>query len=394
MGDLGEGAIQSSVIDAAMLLASGPCLIAALGALALYVVGTRLESRSHALVWSVAFSLSSLQWGLLGLSRLSAPRVVVTAIASLLGLGATILYAHGFRLRRGGRRDEQLFIATAVLVTVTMAACLLLDPQLTTRYFLVPACKAIFFIWAMANLFRSRRSASAAEWSVMVLLLLIVSEAMLLPAITLARDLGVTSLEVERFAALRAQVFTTGPATAATTLFTLLLIAADFSAERRRLVQTDPLTGVLNRLGFEQALRAAGRRRRISVAIADIDHFKAINDRFGHAAGDAALAAFANRLAAGVRQSEVVGRIGGEEFALLLDDAPAEALARMEAMREAAAAVTIERHPDLRFTVSFGVAERGAYEAIDMTMGRADQALYRSKRTGRNRTTLAGAFLG
>jgi diguanylate cyclase (GGDEF)-like protein len=128
----------------------------------------------------------------------------------------------------------------------------------------------------------------------------------------------------------------------------------------------------------------------LTVAMLDIDHFKDINDRYGHVAGDFVLQEIARVAKDGLRSRDFLARIGGEEFALLLPGAgPAEALAIAERMRAA-----IERMP-LRFegctlgvTASFGVANAHADDgSIDDAFGRADAALYRSKQAGRNRVT-------
>jgi diguanylate cyclase len=187
------------------------------------------------------------------------------------------------------------------------------------------------------------------------------------------------------------------PICASAALFTLLLIAHDFSAELRRLVHTDPLTGVLNRLGFDHAVRSMlrGRRRRMramTVAIADIDCFKQINDDHGHAAGDAALAHFADHLAGRLDRGDVVARIGGEEFAVLMPDRGAQdAIDCIDPLRASLEQMTVRSHPAVNVRASFGVAERHPGEPIDKVLERADAALYRSKRTGRNRATLADA---
>lgn len=182
----------------------------------------------------------------------------------------------------------------------------------------------------------------------------------------------------------------------------ILLVASDLAARLRTLAANDPLTGVLNRRGFhEAALRAIanGRRHRhpVTIVAVDIDHFKSINDRFGHTAGDRTLLFVAGRLASGLRKGDLVGRIGGEEFALLLVNSNAEqACDAIDRMRADIAAGFRDNGTPVPVTASFGVAmvaldvaapEHLLAEALD----EADRALYRSKIEGRNRTTLAYA---
>ncbi|MBS0643407.1 MAG: GGDEF domain-containing protein [Acetobacteraceae bacterium] len=161
----------------------------------------------------------------------------------------------------------------------------------------------------------------------------------------------------------------------------------------RRLATTDALTGVLNRAGFmaraqrrlamNQAARAC-----LTVLMVDVDHFKQINDRWGHEAGDQALKGLADRLRAVVRRRDLLGRLGGEEFAVVLSDtAAADALLVAERLRSAVAASPI-RHDDrtISLTVSVGVAMQHETDSrIGQIIRRADAALYRAKESGRNR---------
>jgi diguanylate cyclase (GGDEF)-like protein len=161
----------------------------------------------------------------------------------------------------------------------------------------------------------------------------------------------------------------------------------------------DALTQVLGRRGFtehahNEIQRCMRYQHALSLLMIDIDHFKQINDGHGHATGDAVLLHFAQLLARELRENDVVGRIGGEEFAVLLPNSNAEqAQAVAERMRHAVRESQIlVRGQPLRFTASFGVAEFRAEElSLDSLMGRADAALYEAKRQGRDRVLLAQA---
>ncbi len=154
--------------------------------------------------------------------------------------------------------------------------------------------------------------------------------------------------------------------------------------------QRDALTGVANRRGFMMALDAAHRRAvrdgtRYGLLMIDIDHFKRINDSRGHAAGDEALRGLAIQLQHTLRTGDTVGRLGGEEFCLLLpgcDIAGAHGLAE-RVCRKVAGANSI--------TVSIGVAlADAAAENAEQALARADAALYRAKNEGRNRVIVSG----
>ncbi|MCZ2805893.1 GGDEF domain-containing protein [Modestobacter sp. VKM Ac-2983] len=152
--------------------------------------------------------------------------------------------------------------------------------------------------------------------------------------------------------------------------------------------RTDALTGLGNRGAFDDDLRdrlqgMVGRRRHgdpagVTLVLADVDHFKSYNDRHGHPAGDRALARVARALQQACRSADGVHRIGGEEFAVVLDADHADSLLIADRIRQLVSASTD------RLTVSIGVAtaQDGDAEAL---IGQADRALYRAKARGRNR---------
>ena len=164
-------------------------------------------------------------------------------------------------------------------------------------------------------------------------------------------------------------------------------------AELRRLATTDVLTGLANRRHFlERAAQELVRVRRYAAPAAfvmlDIDHFKRINDTWGHATGDAVLRLLAGVLVENLRESDLVGRLGGEEFGVLLPQTDLEAAqALAERLREAITEVSIEVEGEvLRFSSSFGLTLLHADdEDFDAPMARADAALYAAKFAGRNR---------
>ncbi|ACU75062.1 diguanylate cyclase [Catenulispora acidiphila DSM 44928] len=157
---------------------------------------------------------------------------------------------------------------------------------------------------------------------------------------------------------------------------------------------TDPLTGLSNRRAFDEALeREAARQRRtrapLSLLAVDVDHFKKINDTWGHAAGDDTLAALGDLLPRLVRADDTVSRVGGEEFGVLLPDCPApQARARADALRaEVWAASRGWSHP---VTVSVGVATvPDSADALQDLVVAADMALYAAKESGRDRVRVA-----
>lgn len=159
---------------------------------------------------------------------------------------------------------------------------------------------------------------------------------------------------------------------------------------------TDPLSGLLNRRGFEERAvllldRCAAVNFPVALVLADLDHFKSINDVHGHEAGDRVIADFADRLRLAAGTRGVAGRLGGEEFAVLLPLADLAA-ARLfaEAVRGVFSAGTVAGLPTgTRVTASFGVAARTAGEPLAPLLRRADEALYKAKQSGRDSVRLS-----
>lgn len=159
-----------------------------------------------------------------------------------------------------------------------------------------------------------------------------------------------------------------------------------------RLSITDELTGVYNRRHLVHAGRLEVERSQrqglpMALVLVDADHFKAVNDRWGHAVGDQVLAHLAHRLAGVIRVTDVLARYGGEEFAVLLPDTDLAGAATIaERLRERVGGVPV-RTPkaDIAVTVSVGLAQLGSGETFDAMMNRADAALYQAKEGGRNR---------
>jgi len=158
------------------------------------------------------------------------------------------------------------------------------------------------------------------------------------------------------------------------------------------LARTDPLTGTHRRWYGETRLNELIESGEVlSVAMVDIDLFKAVNDRHGHAAGDQVLSAVGRGLVAGLRSGDLVSRHGGEEFLLLLPETPpAGAMLVAERLRAAIAGLALI----MPITISIGVASCLQDETAAELVGRADEALYLGKRGGRNRVVMADAPIG
>ncbi|OMH39582.1 GGDEF domain-containing protein [Motiliproteus sp. MSK22-1] len=173
-------------------------------------------------------------------------------------------------------------------------------------------------------------------------------------------------------------------------------IVQEHLEEQRLRALSDPLTGLPNRAAYDDSItmlraESIAQNKPLTLVVADLDHFKAVNDGFGHLAGDKVLRLVAKILRGGLRESDVICRYGGEEFVIVMPNTDSsQALEVVEKLRR-----VMEQSPfnfkgkPVRVTMSFGIAQNLADEAPDGLFSRADRALYAAKEAGRNRCILA-----
>ncbi|HSC82095.1 MAG TPA: sensor domain-containing diguanylate cyclase, partial [Pseudomonas sp.] len=175
-------------------------------------------------------------------------------------------------------------------------------------------------------------------------------------------------------------------------LFLVYLVTRRYLQSIAALATIDVLTGLPNRRGFnllaQQAVLEAQREQSpLSALLIDLDHFKQLNDTYGHLAGDEMLRAFAHNLQGNLRQSDIICRWGGEEFILLLKDtgrSTARQLAE-KIRQQSEQEICLFNGINLRITTSIGLTELHGSDSLERLIARADQALYRAKQSGRNR---------
>lgn len=187
-------------------------------------------------------------------------------------------------------------------------------------------------------------------------------------------------------------------------MLSIALLATAFAQRNRRQIWAllqlsqasawlDPLTGLPNRSAFERHVGQALKQGRAgTLALIDLDHFKCINDRYGHLHGDGVLAEVAMSVGSAAQAGDIAARVGGEEFALFLQDCDTTAAApRLEALRQAIRALEIENpdSPLLTLSTSIGAVELARGETVSDAYDRADQFLYEAKRRGRDTVVLA-----
>ncbi|HEX7881353.1 MAG TPA: GGDEF domain-containing protein [Afipia sp.] len=275
-----------------------------------------------------------------------------------------------------------------------LAAVVLLDPiDPEIRMMLGAGIVAVYAALTAGELWRERRKSLRARWPAIVIPVMH-GVVLMLPILLgdMFRPGNATIMGQVWVAAFAAELVLY----AVGTVFIIFMLVSERTVSAHKTAASvDPLTGLLNRRGFGEATsrmieREAKAGRPVTVMIFDIDHFKSVNDRFGHAAGDDVLQVFASVVVASLRMTDLVGRVGGEEFAALLPCAIEEALLAAERVREAfeTSGVAIDDAP-LETTVSIGVAGGPANTELEVLMASADTALYQAKRSGRNRVEAA-----
>jgi diguanylate cyclase (GGDEF)-like protein len=346
---------------------------------------------AHARTWSLAFATGAFGYLLNAVGavlRLGSPLYVI--VVSLPTLALTYLATRGYRQRAGLPMYPQRFGAGFLAVFAVMVISNYVVPNQGVRLAIVPLFGAAMLFLGSRAALRYRRKPSSADRSSAVFQLVFVCFELLLTvlALRLGKGPNLPALMVYN------QTLLLGLPSlyVGSGLMALFLLTSDLALRMEHLAETDTLTGLLNRRGFEREAREAialaqAQPLPLTAVLADIDHFKRINDNFGHGIGDVALSRFSAYLAANVPGLVPVGRLGGEEFVFLLVGMPCdEALERVEQIREGVSSISLADYEVEPFTASFGVTH---LEPEDATMAdlleRADVALYQAKATGRNR---------
>ncbi len=378
-----------SISTALLGIAALSCLMSAA------VLGSLFQSKIPGVhQWSVASGLLAVTATLLLLQRSD---VVVLAGSALL-VGAALLALHGFRQFFRQRSSITWEYGAIVAILAGLVYWTYILPDVNARAAVVSGFIA-YVRFGIGWLVQRYRPAGRPKYSYHFVTVAAVLGAIVHAVRCVAYAFGLAH-ETTFLEATPINVAFVGLATLTLPCLSLgmVMLAHDRLAEQmERLATIDDLTGVLGRRAFiarAEALFdvAKAEKSKLSIAILDIDHFKSINDGFGHAAGDRALAHIASLLSHETRQTDVVGRIGGEEFALLLPRTGKEEAAHVTDRLRGIVSTSVSRDPtaDLVCTVSAGVEEFDACDSLASVMARADAALYAAKADGRNRVMLVG----
>jgi diguanylate cyclase (GGDEF)-like protein len=387
-------------LDLSTLFVVATCVTALLGVFLLFAW---LQDRVRALAWwGTAYLIGGFSVAVWSVESLISPPLPAGIANALLFIACGMIW-NAARLFHG---RPVLWGALAAGATAWLFACLLPDFRewSAARIVLSSVIVSGYSFLTAIELWRERRKHLLRRW-LAIFVPMLHGAVFLLPiplASVLPADGGIVALASGWVAvfALETMLYVVG------TAFIVLALAKERTVHvHKAAALTDPMTGLFNRRGFMEAAellmaRQALRGQPVSVLMFDLDHFKSINDRHGHAVGDEALKLFAATASANMREDDVVARFGGEEFVAMLPGPMTDAVIAAERVRLAfEAAGRSIGELQLAATVSIGVACGAPNANIGHLIELADAALYRAKRNGRNRVegvdeTLPGAGVG
>src|SRR6185312_3276552 len=373
-----------SSLDIGTLFVIASCVTSLLG---LFLLFAYVQDRIPALaLWGAAYLLGGFSGAIWRLGDQITPPLPASTPNVLLFIAVGMIWSaarlfHGRPISWGG-----MFVGAGLWMASYSVP--LFANSSTLRVLVSALIVAVYTFLIAAELWRERRKPLIRRWPA-IFVPMLHGAIFLFPMAMASFDGEVGSGWVGMFA-IEVVLYVVGAA------FIVLVLAKDRAVRAyKAAAATDALTGLLNRRGFFEAAAAmmgahGATMTPVSVLAFDIDHFKKINDTFGHGAGDQMLQLFATVVRKTMRGGDIIGRVGGEEFVALLSGTMAETAVAAERIRNAFAVATTG--PDghgIPATVSVGVACGSPHAAIDMLIARADTALYRAKANGRNRVELS-----
>jgi diguanylate cyclase (GGDEF)-like protein len=353
-----------------------------------------LGEKPYALSWAVAFLAATCQWIFNLASDWFPDSQTYWITVNSLSLVVITLGIRGHCQRTNCKKLPQNLWPFAALVYAAIVWTTIVNPHVGISTAIVPGVASLTLFMSAWMIVMHREKTRPAEWAAATSLLLFGFTQMAAAGAALFQ--GATGDPTWREMYLHVNFLTLPAGYTGSAMFVIFMLASDISEDMKEIAVRDQLTGLLNRRGFSEQgaqVYATARRanRPLSVIITDIDRFKFINDEHGHAAGDEALCHFARILSAGRRAEDILARIGGEEFALILLGTDLESATNIaDDVRDLvdSSPIRVEGN-SMPMTASFGVATISKNDTcVADIVVRADRALYRSKRAGRNRVDL------
>jgi len=355
------------------------------------VAWVSISKKPYVLIWAIAFAVATINILINAMKGLFPSNEMYWIIVNLSSLIVQALSLSGFR-----QRSILSMAPSWLLIYIAFILCILsyftvLSPHFGIRVSLIPYSAVLMCFGCIYAILHTKRRLRLAEVScigiycIFAVLQFSTGTAALLQGVDRV-DAYQEVYQQINFLAMPASYVGLG-------LFAVLILTDDLSAKMRFLANSDPLTAMLNRRGVEEKFNklitaSEHNVRGVYIILADIDHFKKINDRYGHHTGDVVLMCMASLLTQNLRGSDFAGRLGGEEFIIVLhaDNMHAakdftERIRKTIEQREILAA-----EHSIKLTMSFGIVEYNeTHKRIFDAVNDADKLLYKAKNTGRNR---------
>jgi diguanylate cyclase (GGDEF)-like protein len=350
--------------------------------------------KPNALSWSVGFLAATAQWFFNLQTDWFTSREVHSLVVSAFAMVLITLVVRGHCQRTNCKRLPKNLWPHASIIYTGIVWTTLFEPHVGISTALIPATASLTLFMSAIMIVRHREVTRAAEWAAAASLVLFGLAQGVAASIALMQGAGGDAVYESVYMHYNYLMLPSGYM--AMGMFVLFMLTSDLSEQMKAIAIRDQLTGVMNRHGLiERSEVAFSKFQRnnlpVSIIMIDIDRFKHINDEHGHAVGDAALVHFADLLKDGRHRDDILARVGGEEFALVLpgyDLTSTMRIADALCTRIEATSMSLGRIK-LKMTASFGVATLSKKDdRLSDAIDRADRALYRSKHAGRNQVDL------
>ncbi len=359
-------------------------------AIVFWLAWKTIEHKLHTLAWFLLYVFAAVNGVLNALNDLFPDRDVYWVLVNAISLLTQWLALIGYRSRSGRDPFNRWVIAWFIGVELLVVLFTFIVPHMGLKMVMIPWSGGLVLLAIAWTVYHSGRRTRPAELTAIILFVLYAGVQFSSGTVALMQGAELDQHYLDLYLMIN---FLFMPAAfTGMGLFTLLIVVDDLGARLRRQARTDQLTGLKNRRGFGASARhylkrARRKRQPVSIIVCDLDHFKEVNDRHGHLAGDAALKSFADLLTGSVDDDGIAARVGGEEFAVMLYGMNSDQAANFAEQIRSNLSQRRISHDDAEFTItaSFGISQvdLGSID-LNQVLGDADQALYQAKASGRD----------